>query len=88
MISEAVITDGEWHHVGLVISAYQVRELYADGVRVAFDTQPVELPSSDGSMYIGADKTLDAATFFSGLIDDVRIYNIALSAEEIAGLAQ
>ncbi|MGB2861896.1 MAG: LamG-like jellyroll fold domain-containing protein [Sedimentisphaerales bacterium] len=26
--------------------------------------------------------------FFSGLIDDVRIYNKALSAEEIAALAQ
>jgi hypothetical protein len=34
-------------------------------------------------MYIGADKTLDAATFFSGLIDDVRIYNKALTSEEI-----
>lgn len=27
-------------------------------------------------------------TFFSGLIDDVRIYNVALSEEQIAALAQ
>jgi len=26
--------------------------------------------------------------FFSGLIDDVRIYNVALTAEHIAALAQ
>jgi hypothetical protein len=39
-------------------------------------------------MYIGADKTLDAATFFSGLIDDVRIYNVALDAKAIAALMQ
>jgi hypothetical protein len=26
-------------------------------------------------MYIGAGKTLDAAEFWSGLIDDVRIYD-------------
>jgi hypothetical protein len=29
-----------------------------------------------------------SGTFFSGLVDDVRIYNKALSAEEIAALAQ
>ena len=33
-------------------------------------------------------ETLDAPTFFSGLIDDVRIYNVALTAEEIAALAR
>jgi len=37
---------------------------------------------------IGAGKNLDARTLFSGLIDDVRIYNKALSAEEIAALSQ
>jgi len=37
---------------------------------------------------IGAGKNLDAGTFFSGLIDDVRIYNVALSTEKIAALAQ
>jgi hypothetical protein len=39
-------------------------------------------------LYIGAGQALDADTFFSGLIDDVHIYNKALSAEEIAALAQ
>jgi len=29
-----------------------------------------------------------AASFFSGLIDDVRLYDAALSAEEIEALAQ
>jgi hypothetical protein len=28
--------------------------------------------------YIGTGKTLDAGSFFSGLIDDVRIYNRAI----------
>ena len=39
------------------------------------DIQPVELPSSAGGLYFVANKTLDSGTFFSGLIDDVRIYN-------------
>ena len=32
--------------------------------------------------------SMQSGTYFSGLIDDVRIYNVALSAEGIAALAQ
>jgi len=39
-------------------------------------------------MYIDAGKAFDAVSFFSGLIDDVRIYNRALIAEEIAAITQ
>jgi len=88
LVSESVITDGEWHHVGIVVTEPGVRNLYADGIRVAFDTQPVELPSSDGALKIGTSKDLDSTSFFSGLIDDVRIYDMALTAEQIAALAQ
>ena len=88
MVSDFVITDGQWHHVGIVVTAQGVRNLYADGMRVAADTKSVNLPSSDGGLYIGTGKTLEAGTFFSGLIDDVRIYDAALSAEEIAALAR
>ena len=38
--------------------------------------------------YIGAGKALDTTSFFSGLIDDVRIYDVAVSADKIAALAQ
>jgi hypothetical protein len=61
-----------------------------DGTEVAKDTNPITLAplkSANGGLYIGAGKTLDAATFFSGLIDDVRIYNKALTAEQIEALA-
>jgi len=37
---------------------------------------------------MGTGKTLDAGSFFSGLIDDVRIYNQTQSAEEIEALAR
>jgi hypothetical protein len=39
-------------------------------------------------LYIGTGKAMEAGTFWSGLIDDVRIYNKALTTEEIAALAQ
>ena len=60
-----------------------------DGTCVAEDVIALTtLKSADGGLHIGADKTLNAGTFFSGLIDDIRIYNVALTAEQIAALAQ
>ena len=89
LISDMVITDNEWHHIGMVWYA-SYRALYVDGASVAEDANALApmLKSADGGLYIGANKTLDAGTFFSGMIDDVRIYNQALSADEIAALAQ
>ena len=88
--SESEITDGQWHHVGLVYDRDNLcRFLYVDGVEDARDTAPVApIPSEDGGLFFGVGQNFDVGTFFSGLIDDVRIYNVALSAEEIAALAQ
>ena len=88
--SQSLITDGQWHHVGFVWDG-SYRSLYVDGTEVAKDTNPITLSPlifANGGLYIGAGKTLDAASLFSGLIDDVRIYDVALSAEQIAALAQ
>jgi len=83
-----VITDIQWHHVGFVWDG-SYRALYVDGIEVAKDNNVQnQLKSADGGLYIGASKDLDAGTLFSGLIDDVRIYNKALSIEQISVLAQ
>ena len=74
--SQTNITDGEWHRIGFVWDG-SLRTLYVDDVAVAEDTQDV-LGGSDNGLYIGTDKTLEAGTFWSGLIDDVRIYNRAV----------
>ncbi|MFB0524525.1 MAG: LamG-like jellyroll fold domain-containing protein [Phycisphaerae bacterium] len=49
-----------------------------DDVEVAKDTQ-TGLAGSTGGFNISAGSTLDAGSFFSGLIDDVRIYNRAVT---------
>jgi hypothetical protein len=86
LVSETVITDSNWHHIGFVRSGAS-RMLYVDGVLAAEDVQN-NLAGSSNGLYIGAGKNLEAGTFFSGLIDDVRIYNVALNAEQIAAMAQ
>jgi len=75
--SQTVITDGNWHRIGLTWDGSN-RVLYVDGVEVAKDTQP-QFGSSAGGLYIGAGNNLEPGSFFSGLIDDVRIYNRAIT---------
>jgi hypothetical protein len=86
--SEFIITDGQWHHIGFVWDG-SYRYLYVDGIEVAKDATALTLAplkSATGGLYIGAGKNLDAGTFFSGMIDDVRIYNQALTTEEIEAI--
>ncbi len=87
LISGTIITDADWHRIGIVWDG-SYRILYVDGID-AKDTDALNpLESADGGLYIGTGKNLEAGTFFSGLIDDVRIYNMALNAEQVAALAQ
>lgn len=50
----------------------------SDGVVVAEDTQS-GMAASAGGLYIGVGKDFAPGSFFSGLIDDVRIYNRIVS---------
>ncbi|MFC1604600.1 kelch repeat-containing protein [Planctomycetota bacterium] len=80
LVSETVITDGQWHHVGFVYDLDSLhRRLYVDGAQVAEDVTVVSGMPSDDGLFIGTNKTLDKGTYFSGLIDDVRIYNRVVS---------
>jgi hypothetical protein len=77
LFSEAVIADGQWHRIGLIWDGSH-RKLYVDGVKISEDAQP-GLESSQMGLYIGVDKSSAPGTFFSGLIDDIRIYNRIVS---------
>ncbi|KPL13164.1 hypothetical protein AMJ85_00045 [candidate division BRC1 bacterium SM23_51] len=76
LLSEVVITDGEWHRIGFTWDGTN-RTLYVDDVEAAKDTQTA-LQGADRGLNIGAGKDLGPATFFSGLIDDIRIYDRAV----------
>ncbi|OHB66331.1 MAG: hypothetical protein A2Y77_15125 [Planctomycetes bacterium RBG_13_62_9] len=73
LCSQAVITDGNWHRIGFVWDGAH-RTLYVDGVPVAEDVQE-NLKSAYADLAVGVGKDLAPGTFWSGLIDDVRIYN-------------
>ena len=76
LASQTVVTDGAWHRVGFVWDGSN-RILYVDGVEVARDTQ-ANLAGSAGNLSIGAGSTMAPSSFWSGVIDDVRIYDRAV----------
>ena len=76
LTSSAFMIDDQWHRVVLTWDGTN-RALHVDGVDVAGDTQP-SLTASSGNLIIGAGKLLAPVTFWSGLIDDVRVYNRAV----------
>ncbi len=79
LVSEFVITDGDWHRVGVVWDGVR-RHLYADGEEVARDSSNIgNLVSSNEGLYMGAGLSLAATNFWPGLIDDVRIYDQAVT---------
>jgi hypothetical protein len=76
LCSQAVITDGQWHRLGLIWDG-ATRILCVDGVVVAEDTQS-NLKSAYGDLQIGCGTDLAPGSFWSGLIDDIRLYNRAI----------
>jgi hypothetical protein len=76
LASQAVITDDNWHHVGVVWDGSN-RMLYVDGIEVAKDAQAALAPAT-GSLHIAGPANLITGSFWSGVIDDVRIYDQAV----------
>lgn len=75
-VSESKSVDGKWHHIGVVWDG-ATRALYVNDVLVAGDS-PSGIAGFLGGLNIGCGPNLEPGAFFSGLIDDVRIYNRAV----------
>ncbi len=83
----ATTVDTGWHHLVGTFDGSQLKaSLYVDSILRATDTSPQSTLTynSFGSkrFQIGS----DGSTFFSGKIDDVRVYNRVLSTSEITAL--
>lgn len=78
--SGAIVPDGEWSHVALVIEPNQAT-IYLNGIpHLNTANHPVE--TFDGAIHLGADPNW-ADRRFRGEMDEVCIWNRALSQEEI-----
>jgi hypothetical protein len=74
-------TIGQWYHVAVTRSDYTYA-LYIDGVQVATGTDVNTIPDPNVPLTIGKAESF----FFDGLIDEVEIFNRALSTSEIQAI--
>jgi hypothetical protein len=76
LYSDVVITDDQWHRIGLVWDGTK-RILCVDGAEAASDEQQ-RLAISGNGLNTGCGDNLEPGSYFSGMIDDVRIDNRAV----------
>jgi hypothetical protein len=81
----ATINANEWHHVAAVYDGQKMC-IYIDGKVDACKPWAGGIAKNDFDVLIG-ENAQQKGRFFDGLIDDVRIYNYALSEKDIADLA-
>jgi hypothetical protein len=75
-----------WYHlVGVYNARIAQSNLYVNGILRSTQTVPATW-NADGETVIGRAKWGKAADFWSGKIDDVRLYNRALSAVDVTNL--
>ena len=76
----ATLAANTWSHLAATYDGVTLR-LYVNGTEVASRPQTGSIATSNGALTIGGDPLY--GQFFAGRIDEVRIYNRALSAAEI-----
>src|SRR5262249_48823461 len=69
-----------WRHLALTYDGATLR-LYVNGVQVSSLARTGSLPTSTNPLQIGGDSIY--GQYFKGKIDEIRVYNRALSASEI-----
>ena len=77
----------KWYHVALVWDGKR-RKLYVNGEQIIKDTEDLAGPleSFEGEYYIGTGSYGIGYSTFDGAMDDLKIYNQALSEQEIANM--
>ena len=81
--SSSSITDTDWHHIGCTIDRDGNGQIYIDGKKdgttVSMGTDAM---ATTAIIRIGT-RSYTPTSFFNGQIDDVRIYNYALTSAQV-----
>ena len=79
------LSDSSWHHLVMTISSSGTKA-YIDGVQQISYTNGNGGVNPSGDIYIGARNDLNSLRFYDGKLDDIRIYNYALTTTQIKEL--
>jgi len=78
------VNDGQWHHVAGLYDGEKMY-IYIDGAVDVSQPASGAIGTNNHSVYIGENAEIKER-FWNGLIDDVRVYNYALSEGQIVAL--
>ncbi len=81
--SNYIVNGGGWYHL---VSTYTsgTQKMYVNGVEKSGGTNTGSLDNSNASLFIGAVNSAGvASSYFTGSIDNARIYNRVLTPEEV-----
>ena len=84
-VSTATVPAGSWHHLAGTFDGQHIA-VYIDGALVATTAASGAISPSAGTNVMVAADPIDPQAKFSGVIDEVRIYDRALAAGEVAAL--
>jgi len=79
---------GEWHHEAVTLTD-GIAQYYRDGLPFGDSKAMTQSLSFDMPLYFGGQaNTAGAGEFFKGSLDDIRLYDNALTAEEVLELVE
>ena len=86
--SNRTFNTGEWYHIAVTIGDHEVK-LYVNGTEDASTTDITYHPDEimAGVSYLGRSQ-FDTDALFTGTLSDVRLYNYALTADEVSDISQ
>jgi hypothetical protein len=80
------INDGNWHHVAVVIHLGTTVTFYVDGALSSNVAINSTAATADSFFQLGVNSWVPYGNYFTGTMDEVRIYDRALSASDVASL--
>ncbi len=83
-LATSTIPSGEWHQITITGTAGSTT-LYVDGISMGQDISNDPLSGENADIYLGVNYWDPE---FEGLVDDVKVYNIAMTAEEVQDQAR
>ncbi|MBN1998069.1 T9SS type A sorting domain-containing protein [candidate division KSB1 bacterium] len=76
--------DFEWHHYAGTYDGYELK-MFIDGEMLLIDPWEGTIDPTDYDFYLGSNSQA-TGRFFNGILDEVAVYEVALSEEDIADI--
>lgn len=81
------LDDGRWHHAALVVGPGTGNRLYYDGVQVAAGANGGDTYNPSTALFFAARSVSPDGRYFRGSLDDIKLYDRPLLADELTLLA-